>query len=457
MRALLGLAAIALAACAPAGNAPRPEARATVASPGPLPELDGYASAVGAQPVPWTRRTLADDFIEITFDTEWGVRTDQLLRFPGDVRIALIGSELNGYLAYAEDLARRLDAATGPDHKVSLVNSPNAKPEIVFRTAPRNQMRRLAPGALCFLTPFRGDWRSYVAARANGGARWADTTELTAITIFIPQYATPYEIRVCLEEEATQALGAANDLYRLEDTIFNDDNAHIRFTAFDAVILRVLYDDAIRPGMNREAARAASLEALGRAVGSFGRERRFGHIVDDIHDELRELVWNASGPSQRRSRAAIATKRLREESLRDHRLAEALTIEAVLAVRDNEHARAIALLEEAEASLIAALPTNGVRLALTRGSLAVLYKREGRARDALTKLDLAIPVLAANAHDKRLAEALRWRAAARAQLGDVSSARRDAREALEWARYVFGRDSATVRKWRKQFADLKLL
>ena len=40
-------------------------------------------------------------------------------------------------------------------------------------------------------------------------------------------------MRDCLNEEITQALGPANDLYRLPDSIWNDDNFHGMATPFD--------------------------------------------------------------------------------------------------------------------------------------------------------------------------------------------------------------------------------
>ena len=88
---VVALSACALAACAPPGGSER-AAKSVAASPGPLPEFEGYASAVGAQPIPWTRRTLANDFVELTFDTEWGLRTDRLLKWDRPVRVSLIAT-----------------------------------------------------------------------------------------------------------------------------------------------------------------------------------------------------------------------------------------------------------------------------------------------------------------------------------------------------------------------------
>ena len=70
-------------------------------------------------------------------------------------------------------------------------------------------------------------------------------------------------MRDCLNEEITQALGPANDLYRLPDSIWNDDNFHGMATPFDMLILRALYQPELQSGMSR-AEVAAALPARAR-------------------------------------------------------------------------------------------------------------------------------------------------------------------------------------------------
>ena len=71
--------------------------------------------------------------------------------------------------------------------------------------------------------------------------RWSDQETLGQAAIFLPLDTTPQDVRDCLHEEITQALGPANDLYRLPDSIWNDDNFHGMATPFDMLILRALY------------------------------------------------------------------------------------------------------------------------------------------------------------------------------------------------------------------------
>ncbi len=46
-------------------------------------------------------------------------------------------------------------------------------------------------------------------------------------------------MRDCLHEELAQALGPLNDLYRLSNSVFNDDNFHSVLTGFDMEMLRL--------------------------------------------------------------------------------------------------------------------------------------------------------------------------------------------------------------------------
>ena len=54
--------------------------------------------------------------------------------------------------------------------------------------------------------------------------------ERQRVAVFLPADAAPQELRDCLHEEIAQALGPLNDLYRLPDSIFNDDNVHTVLT-----------------------------------------------------------------------------------------------------------------------------------------------------------------------------------------------------------------------------------
>lgn len=56
--------------------------------------------------------------------------------------------------------------------------------------------------------------------------------------------------RRCMVEEILQGLGPMNDDDSLVHSVFNDESRHSRFTVFDQILLNMLYDPRIEPGMS---------------------------------------------------------------------------------------------------------------------------------------------------------------------------------------------------------------
>ena len=87
------------------------------------------------------------------------------------------------------------------------------------------------------------------------------------VSLFIPSDASPQEIRDCLHGE--RGAGPLNDLYRLPNSVFNDDNIHTILTDFDMMVLRATYAPELRSGMTR-AEVAARLPAILRRINPAG-------------------------------------------------------------------------------------------------------------------------------------------------------------------------------------------
>ncbi|MER5172735.1 DUF2927 domain-containing protein [Thioclava sp. GXIMD2076] len=58
----------------------------------------------------------------------------------------------------------------------------------------------------------------------------------------------------CYDEELAQGLGLANDYPRARPSIFNDDEEFARLTRQDELMLKMLYDPRLRPGMSEDEA-----------------------------------------------------------------------------------------------------------------------------------------------------------------------------------------------------------
>jgi len=65
----------------------------------------------------------------------------------------------------------------------------------------------------------------------------------------------PLMRRACVHEELAQGLGLANDSPVARPSIFNDDDEFALLTRHDEILLELLYDPALRPGMTQDEAR----------------------------------------------------------------------------------------------------------------------------------------------------------------------------------------------------------
>ncbi len=61
--------------------------------------------------------------------------------------------------------------------------------------------------------------------------------------------------RACLHEEVAQGLGLRNDSPKARPSIFNDDDEFARLTSHDELLLKMLYDPRLAPGMSTDDAR----------------------------------------------------------------------------------------------------------------------------------------------------------------------------------------------------------
>jgi len=128
----------------------------------------------------------------------------------------------------------------------------------------RAQIRRHVPTAACFVVPNISRLSDYRQARRLSRTDWTQIRTRERIAIFVPGDSSPQEARDCLHEELAQALGPLNDLYRIADSVFNDDNIHAVLTGFDMLILRAYYAPELSSGMTRADVAARLPAILGR-------------------------------------------------------------------------------------------------------------------------------------------------------------------------------------------------
>ena len=67
----------------------------------------------------------------------------------------------------------------------------------------------------------------------------------------------------CIHEELAQGMGLANDSPAARPSVFNDDEEFALLTRHDELLLRILYDPRLRPGMS-----AAEAEPIVRQIAT---------------------------------------------------------------------------------------------------------------------------------------------------------------------------------------------
>lgn len=74
--------------------------------------------------------------------------------------------------------------------------------------------------------------------------------------------------RSCVHEELAQGMGLANDSPLVRPSVFNDDEEFAYLTRHDELLLKILYDPRLRPGMSEPEARPIVLQIARELLGT---------------------------------------------------------------------------------------------------------------------------------------------------------------------------------------------
>lgn len=164
--------------------------------------------------------------------------------------------------AAVADLARRLSAITG--HPISMTGSPSNFVIFVMNEDERQAaIPRLAttePGltppiirALGALSPT--EFCAVIGIFDDG-----DPDHLNRALVFIRAEHPPLLRLSCFHEEIAQGLGLPNDSPIARPSIFNDDEEFALLTRMDEMLLKMLYDPRLIPGMTSAEVAPIALE-----------------------------------------------------------------------------------------------------------------------------------------------------------------------------------------------------
>ena len=242
---------LAVAACAPVAPA-ETATRAEIAD-STLPPMKAFNRAQ-PQMQAVSNKDLVRDFIDLSFQLESGRTLPIFTRFREPIKVRVTGAapaSLNRDLA---QLLLRLQREADID--IRQVGS--GKPaNITIQAVSRSDIRKALPQAACFVVPNVSSLSEFKSARRTSKTSWTQLKIREKLAIFVPADAAPQEIRDCLHEELAQAIGPLNDLYRLPNSVFNDDNVHAVLTGYDMLMLRAYYAPELQMGMTRADVEAA--------------------------------------------------------------------------------------------------------------------------------------------------------------------------------------------------------
>jgi hypothetical protein len=395
---------------------------------------------------------LAQDFLDLTFGLESGEALDHLLRYEAPVRVYVASAGLAPYRRDVDGLLARLRDEAGID--IAETRDPAAA-QIRIEVVPAAQIERVFPTAACFIVPGETDWQSFLRRRQGERLRWSDQKALGTAAIFLPLDTTPQDVRDCLNEEITQALGPANDLYRLPDSIWNDDNFHGMATAFDMLILRALYQPDLESGMSRQEV-AAALPAVFTRINPKGRElpHRPRQPESKVWATAIEQALSRDEPRNARVEAAGQAAQIAAEMRPpDHRLGVALLTLGRLSLR-RDPAAAAKDFAQAYDLFMRQLGPDDVRTAQAGVHLAALALGTGQYDTAVALADRYAPVAIRGQNAILLAGLLSIKAEAQAASGDTEAAQATRLDSLRWARYGFGDSDGALAREQAQLAAL---
>jgi hypothetical protein len=239
----------------------------------------------GGIDTPYTARQLAENFERIALYDEYarggGLRAvadapSHLRRWVVPVRIGVeFGETVPADLReedrqYVSSYAARLARLTG--HSVTMARGGGANFHVLVmgeddRPEALRRIRQLVPSiSEASLDIFRTLPRSIhcLVVAFSGGS---NDYEYRRAIAFVRAEHPDLMRQSCYHEEMAQGLGLANDSPHARPSIFNDDDEFALLTTHDEMLLKMLYDPSLRPGMTPDEARPIVSEIAGALAG----------------------------------------------------------------------------------------------------------------------------------------------------------------------------------------------
>ncbi len=402
--------------------------------PNALPPMKAFVGTTIAPPSR-PNADIAGDFLDLSFELESGRRLPYLTRFEGPVTLRVVGGGTPQMQQDLSHLLQRFRIEAGINiRQVSSTEQASITVEIVTK----RQLRKLVPQAACFVAPNVSGWEEYKTFRGTAATDWTRMKTRTRMSVFIPGDVAPQEMRDCLHEEIAQSLGPVNDLYRLTNSIFNDDNFHAVLTGFDMLVLRAYYAPELRSGMTRSevAQRLPALLARLNPSGGTGLPRFSAPSPRAWKDAIETALGQGTAMGKRRAAANRAVDIARAQGWHDTRLAFSLFAKGRLWLAVDGPG-AFAAFREAD-RIYRATPGAKLQAAHMGVQLAAYALSTGRANEAIDIVNGHIAPVKSAENAALLSTLLMLKAEALDVAGRHTEAQLVRLDSLGWARYGFG-------------------
>lgn len=428
MRLFIGFCLLTMvAACAQ----PRTSPYATA----PLPQTPEYRSATPAGGTVYNNEDLARLFVRLTHGLESGEFRKDLQRFEGPVNVGMVGDGANAYQGFLRNFIAEIRDKAAMD--ISVGPPPH---DLLIRLVPGEKLLGEI-GIQCFVLFAQPTWEQFLAAPEDyTNLAVTQSGPQKQIGIMIPSTIEPFKIRECLLEEIPQALGPANDLYGLADTIFNDDDGHTWPTQLDYLMLKVLYDDRLESGLSQ----AQTFKVARAVLGDVNPEGQNAPNLPAIRQHT-FLDWRGALQSLSVDGGVIDLHNIRRAAAEAERKAPGsayhCTGDTMLAVTAGNAGAEDAggLLEKAIQTCSSVHGPDDVRVGQLRLIRSLRHLNGERYRQARDDAMLALPIFVAHGLDDEIAD-VKF-ALVRAAIGLRDPSWTDlVPETAAWSAYVYGAD-----------------
>ena len=433
MSRLAALSLAVLTACAPVPQDVAATRAAPIASV--LPPVKTFA-AVPVRTPSRSNTEISQDFLDLSFRMESGKQIPFMTRFEGPINVRVQGEISDTLLNDLDQLLSRLRR----EANINIDMSEAAQPQIIVQAIPRRVLNDAVPRAACFVVPRVSSWDEFLRVRRTDTVDWTTLTRRDRAIMFVPSDVAPQEIRDCLHEELAQALGPLNDLYRLPDSVFNDDNIHNVLTSFDMLVLKAYYAPELANGMTRGQVAEKLPALLARLNPAGNRGSRFPE--DDTNrdwiDAVQTALSGAATPSRRRAAAQNAIQIGNAFGWGGTREAFAHYAHGRLQVGNNSEL-ALASFNAAD-RIYRSNPATQIHAAHIAVQRAAFALTAGDAEAVIALTNGAIPLARDHQNAALLATLMMFKAEALMLQGNTAEAEAVRLDSLGWARYGFGQD-----------------